>query len=108
MVISCGHSGLASVHSVCQNVSGFPSTAFVPRPFSLAVSSLSTLMTVSLILFVDAAWPEADAGAALVAAASCAHARVPTTDDTSTREAMMYFIILAGRFSRKLVRIRGL
>src|SRR6185312_9202358 len=107
-MISWGHSGLASVHSVCQNVSGFPSTAFVPRPFSLAVSSLSTLMTVSLILLVEATWLVVVIEAAFVEPACCAKARVPIRDETSTRAAMMYFIILAGRFSRKLVRIRGL
>src|ERR1035441_9578032 len=55
MTISCGHSGLASCHCVCQNVFGSPSTAFAPLPSSPAVSSLSTLTSLSATLDAEGA-----------------------------------------------------
>src|ERR1017187_9643797 len=70
MMISCGCSGFASCHCVCQNVSGLPSTAFAPLPSSPAVSSLSALMNLSVTLFVEAGCAAIAAGAWLVVASS--------------------------------------
>src|ERR1039458_8217840 len=64
MTISCGHSGLASCHCVCQNVFGSPSTAFAPLPSSPAVSSLSTLTSLSATLDAEGAAGGAAGGAA--------------------------------------------
>src|ERR1035437_1770146 len=61
MTSSCGCSGLASCHCVCQKVFGSPSTAFAPLPSSPTVSSLSTRTNLSPAL--DACGTGAAAGA---------------------------------------------